>query len=330
MIGYLIGMSINISHGLGQHVWNLPHSHSRIKGMLIVRPSLGVTFWRVTNRTEQQSLVCQITYTIAMLFIKISFVYQLLKIIPSNKWRKVVFGYIVFLALYYLAATLSIALNCIPVSHAWRRLEYQWNPNMNPQDMPKGKCLDLVALQVSVQGNPFQKTPPHIANPNIPSAVGLLTDLICWIFPMWLVSRLSLPPREKFSLLAVFAFGAITVSACVLRLYRLTQTKDITVQRDPAFGQASLSIWSIVEISTAVICACLPTCRPLLKRLFPRLLSYSEQSRPGGARDNGLRPPAMRASELLQSYSSSIQYDEENREAAAEEKVEMVARGGEK
>lgn len=173
MLTYTTSLAINISHGLGQHVWNLPESHSRIKGMLI------------------QSLVCQISYTIAMGFIKISFAYQLLKIIPNATWRKVMWYFMLVLSLYYIAATLSIALNCIPTSFAWRRLEYKWNPNLNKEDGPQGTCLDLVALQVSVQ------------------AVGLLTDLLVWLFPLWLVARLSLPPREKYSLLAVFALGAL-------------------------------------------------------------------------------------------------------------------------
>lgn len=92
-----------------------------------------------------------------------------------------------------------------------------------------------------------------------------------------------------------------------------------------------LSMWSVVEIATAVICACLPTCRPILKKIFPRLLSYSEESRPAGrgAEERGLRPPPQRASELLQSYSSSIAYDEENRLGTPlEEKMEVEVREG--
>lgn len=76
-----------------------------------------------------------------------------------------------------------------------------------------------------------------------------------------------------------------------------------------------LSMWSIVEICTAVICACLPTCRPLLKKMFPNLLSYSDESRPGRDDvDSKAWTPAPRASQLLQSYSSSVHYDEENRQ----------------
>jgi hypothetical protein len=40
-------------------------------------------------------------------------------------------------------------------------------------------------------------------------AVGLLTDLILWVLPVWLIATLSFPSPEKYSLLAVFGFGAL-------------------------------------------------------------------------------------------------------------------------
>jgi hypothetical protein len=35
------------------------------------------------------------------------------------------------------------------------------------------------------------------------------------------------------------------------------------------------SIWSIIEVDTGIICASLPTIKPIISRLFPRLLSSS-------------------------------------------------------
>ena len=47
---------------------------------------------------------------------------------------------------------------------------------------------------------------------------------------------------------------------------------------DVTYSLAASSYWSAVEINLAVICACLTTLKPLLARLFPKLLGTSMAS----------------------------------------------------
>jgi hypothetical protein len=42
---------------------------------------------------------------------------------------------------------------------------------------------------------------------------------------------------------------------------------------DFTWENADASIWSVVELTSAITCACLPTLRPLLVHIFPRLRS---------------------------------------------------------
>lgn len=62
-----------------------------------------------------------------------------------------------------------------------------------------------------------------------------------------------------------------TQSPSQLQESTLTQTKDDNV------GAAA---WSAVECNTGIICACLPTLKPLIARLFPGMISTFNGSRP--------------------------------------------------
>lgn len=52
----------------------------------------------------------------------------------------------------------------------------------------------------------------------------------------------------------------------LVSIYQLQETAD------PSTSGITLGLWSGVELTLAVICACLPTLRPVLARVFPRLL----------------------------------------------------------
>lgn len=41
---------------------------------------------------------------------------------------------------------------------------------------------------------------------------------------------------------------------------------------DPTYGLATIAKWGSVEVNLAIVCACLTTLKPLIARLFPRLL----------------------------------------------------------
>jgi hypothetical protein len=152
MLCFTTSLSICLRLGLGQHIWNLEQGHTRIKGFIQVSFFSIGTEGKGRADGEQQALISQTSYMLAMGSIKISFAYQLLPIIPSLRWRKGMWYFILLLALYYLVATLSIVFNCIPVSYSWTRLEYLWDPNYDPANPPKGKCTDLALLHICVQG----------------------------------------------------------------------------------------------------------------------------------------------------------------------------------
>jgi hypothetical protein len=55
-------------------------------------------------------------------------------------------------------------------------------------------------------------------------------------------------------------------------LYVLFKRKDLT------YDMLDGVLWSSIELNTGILCACLPTLRPLLSLLFPKLLQNSTQA----------------------------------------------------
>jgi hypothetical protein len=68
---------------------------------------------------------------------------------------------------------------------------------------------------------------------------------------------------------------------------------------DFTYHLATLAIWGSVEVNLAIICACLTTLKPLIVRMFPRLLksTYMETPRSLGyiGRGTGTRTSASRS-----------------------------------
>jgi hypothetical protein len=97
--------------------------------------------------------------------------------------------------------------------------------------------------------------------------------------------------RRKAHLLIVFCLGFLSVfnvalhdsieanfySACVIsiiRLHELHRTKDSS---DPIWDSGATSYWSVVELNVGILCACLPTIRPFIRKFAPRLLGTTTQ-----------------------------------------------------
>ncbi|OLN86645.1 hypothetical protein CCHL11_03734 [Colletotrichum chlorophyti] len=93
------------------------------------------------------------------------------------------------------------------------------------------------------------------------SVVHLITDIVIFLMPIPLLSRLKLKRPQKVVLVISFGIGFLTTGISVVRVSTLPHvfTGDVTWDVIPAL------IWSEVEICCAVICACIPTLRPLLQ-----------------------------------------------------------------
>ena len=152
------------------------------------------------------------------------------------------------------------------------------------QPLPEAaQCRDILSLYLS-------STPVNIA-----------TDLAILFLPIPILTAMRLPKKQKRILVLVFLLGGFVTIVDVIRIAYLQQA---AANRFAAIGgaktlsdaqlkiaervdfawYASLSfMWSSIEVNVGIICACIPTLRPLVARLTPRLIrdtSSPQSSRP--------------------------------------------------
>ncbi|KXH47294.1 hypothetical protein CSAL01_03269 [Colletotrichum salicis] len=95
------------------------------------------------------------------------------------------------------------------------------------------------------------------------AAIHLLTNIFIFVLPLPLLGRLRLQRGQKLALAIGFALGLLTCAVSVIRIAHLPGSFDMV---DMTYDGISIILWSVVELSCAVICCCIPTLRPLVER----------------------------------------------------------------
>ncbi|OJJ00155.1 hypothetical protein ASPVEDRAFT_149127 [Aspergillus versicolor CBS 583.65] len=133
---------------------------------------------------------------------------------------------------YFVACVIASIAGCNPPSYIWDRFR---DPNT------PGGCFDEVAF--------FRWN--GLAN--------LLLDVLMLVLPLPMVWRMRTSRRQKVLLTGIFLMGSFV---CVVSLLRIISF-DVSDRRDPTYTQVPSSTWSSVEQGIGIVCACLPTLRPL-------------------------------------------------------------------
>ncbi|KAI1778389.1 MFS general substrate transporter [Hypoxylon cercidicola] len=142
--------------------------------------------------------------------------------------------------------------------------------------------------------------------------VNVVTDLAILALPLPVLTSMRLPRRQKVILIFTFALGIFVTIVDVVRIYYLEQAitqVSISLSDNPeaTFGDssqfawnASFSLmWSAVEVNVGMTCACIPTLKPLIRRILPAMLVDPNATRTydkdtstdgNGSSSNG-RPP---------------------------------------
>ncbi|XEU99706.1 hypothetical protein FSHL1_004993 [Fusarium sambucinum] len=170
-------------------------------------------------------------YGQALFWAKMSFVLLYYRIVSMSHWRWVYINAMVFLALWNISVILVFFLTCIPMTAIW-------NPAV------KGRCVDH-KMELGY----------------ICAGISIFTDLTVAVLPLPFIWKLNLRRSQKIALSAVFLLGCFSIALAIVRIRWVdlwsTSTWDIVRPQ----------LWGLAEITSALICACVPTFKPLLVRL---------------------------------------------------------------
>ncbi|KAH8425447.1 PTH11-like integral membrane protein [Aspergillus melleus] len=185
-------------------------------------------------------------YNASLACTKFSILFQYLRIFPGHSFRIACYITMVIVAIYSTWAIVSGYVNCVPVARFWNH------------EIP-GSCLSFEAVWF------------------FNASMNIATDLALLIMPMPLLSHLQLPRIQKLALMAVFAIGGLVVITSILRLSSL---RKVAKSPDTSYSNVAAAYWTAAECNVAIICACLPFLRPIVSRIFPKLLSTQSYNTP--------------------------------------------------
>lgn len=215
-------MNVNgtAGHGEGRDIWTLKPDDITAFG-----------FW---------FYVLELFYFCQVSLLKMSLLFFYLRIFPAQGPQKLLWGTVIFNAIFGVFFVFLAAFQCTPVSYFWT----SWDGEH------EGKCLNINSI--------------GWAN----SAVSIALDVWMLAIPLWQLRGLKLHWKKKIGVAAMFIVGTFVTVVSIIRLQFLV---SLGSSHNPTYDQIDISVWSTVEINIGIICASMPSLRILLVRLFPVL-----------------------------------------------------------
>ncbi|KAH7054379.1 hypothetical protein B0J12DRAFT_545431, partial [Macrophomina phaseolina] len=192
------------------------------------------------NVSELAKLVLcsNLLYQILINVTKASFLLQYLRLFQGRWAQRMCKASLLVLSGVALYGFFGAIFMCSPV----RRY---WDPRVS------GDCMDAGTYWIAT------------------AAIGIFLDFAVWILPMPLLRALRLPWRQKLGVVAVFALGGFV---CLVSVLRMSLVHMYAAMDDMGRAGIAAIVWSTIESNVGIICASLMVMKPLVMKVFPRLL----------------------------------------------------------
>jgi fucose permease len=179
----------------------------------------------------------------------------------------------------------------------------------------QGKCISIVTLYLCS------------------APVNVITDLAILVLPIPVLTGMRLPRKQKTVLVFTFALGIFVTIIDVIRIYYLQKALDaqaylISKERlgtslDFAWTASMALMWSAVEVNVGIVCACIPTLRPLVKLILPSMImdrSHTEKGASSGDQQPSGSNHVHRAPSAIGDHEQEIQLPPPARIAGQQER----------
>ncbi|OQE72655.1 hypothetical protein PENNAL_c0094G03347 [Penicillium nalgiovense] len=174
----------------------------------------------------------QIFYVLAPPTVKLALLFLYRRIFEHSSFLRIVDGMIVLISVWAIVMTFLAIFNCKPISAFWTT---------------EGTCLNFKEFAIGY------------------AIVNIISDFAVWLMPIPRVWNIQLPKPQKIALSLIFALGLFD---CAAAMARLLLSMLVLGEYDSTWLYAKGYMWSIIEVSTGIVCTCLPTMRVLLKTAF--------------------------------------------------------------
>ncbi|KAK0733137.1 hypothetical protein B0T26DRAFT_669574 [Lasiosphaeria miniovina] len=221
--------------GLGKH-W-LTLSIPTMKGYLL-------RFW-----------IANASYCMSTTLIKISLLFQYLRVFDKGLLRNVCISSIVLVSLWGAAYSVMAWTPCIPIHGFW----------------------DFFDADVTCYGYGARTADQFTATYESHTAFNMVFDALVFCIPVPLYFQANASSRTKKGLLVVFAMGLLVISISAVRLKTIIDHRSTTYPTfDPSWYSPISMVLAAMEVDIASICASVPVFWPLL-RLYSANIFVTEE-----------------------------------------------------
>ncbi|TLD33289.1 hypothetical protein PspLS_01283 [Pyricularia sp. CBS 133598] len=232
---------------------------------LMVRHGSGKHIWTLQPSDIENYLIefylSIVFYNASIMATKAAFLLQYYRVLAVNRGMKRIYlGFLVLIAAWCFGFVLVAIFQCSPASTTRQKISDFWS------SAPTRNCL------------------PNMPYWKVQGVGHIITDILVFTLPLPALYQLHINGTQKLVLMGIFSLGFFACAISVIRLRYLVVAEDVT------WDNTVPSIWSTTEVSIGLLCACLPTLRPLVGRLFPKLVSTFNKSLagPGGESSAGM------------------------------------------
>ncbi|KAF6786839.1 hypothetical protein CSOJ01_15327 [Colletotrichum sojae] len=189
-------------------------------------------------------------------------------IFPSRTFQRVVYGVLAFVIGWTVSFFFSHLFTCFPITVF---IEPYYN----------NSCVDTVPMFLALL------------------FTDVIADFVILILPIPMVLNVQLPLKKKLAVMGMLGLGA---AVCAVSVTRVVATFAIAEEyikhpNDVIYYTAPVFFWTNIELSLAIVCACLPTLRPIWMHFFPKPITttsasydYGSSRRIGGTKVSARTP----------------------------------------
>ncbi|KAH6724285.1 hypothetical protein BKA61DRAFT_664988 [Leptodontidium sp. MPI-SDFR-AT-0119] len=262
-VGGRIVARIKLDVGLGSDDWMI--LAAAVAYLVDVGTSLGLvlngfgqhTYWLSARQVitgRKFFYAVELFYIISITLTKLSLLLFFLRIFPDHKLRQAIWISGLFVLLSNFSIFIALSFQCVPFHGFWTNWMYKVHPV---------KCINGYATLEAA------------------AVFSILHSVMILVIPIPTVWKLNLVWKKKANLLIMFSVGFIALICSFLRLPSLVRLDHSS---DLSYDQAPVIVYSHLEQSVGIICACLPACRSLLEYFFPSLKINFGDTNTTGAR----------------------------------------------
>jgi hypothetical protein len=84
--------------------------------------------------------------------------------------------------------------------------------------------------------------------------------------------------RMKVAVASMFAMGLFVTACSIARLAIAVKWNRYGKSENPTYDYADLATWSIIEVMTGLVCACMPGIANLLRHICPGVFGTSSEA----------------------------------------------------